>query len=93
MVFLTPSEFGCGFGGVGRSEATSFPYLVVLGSSPMALATFLTDLRAALRDGGSEAAGPLKPQPHKLHSVRFPASQTKSKDQCRFKGWGIGPTH
>lgn len=54
----------------------------------VASTTFLTDLRAAFREAESEAARPLKPQPHKLHSVRFPVSQTKWRGQCRFQGWG-----
>lgn len=37
MVFLMSSERGCRFGEVGRSEAASFRYLVVLGSSPHGL--------------------------------------------------------
>lgn len=44
-------------------------------------------------EGESEAARPLKPPAAQAAQLRFPVSQTKGKDQCRFKGWEIGPIH
>lgn len=93
VVFLMSSEFGCRFGGVGGSEATSSQYLVALGSPPRGLG-HLPD--------GSESSTPREwkwsCQASEAAAAQaaqrsFSCQSHQVKGQCRFEGWEIGPTH
>lgn len=94
--FLSDFIYGC----IGlqiwwgwRSKVTSFTHLVGLqffSTCPRAPPLWHGGLRAAFQEGKSEAARPLKAQPHKLHSVHSPvfylSKQVKRSVQIQGEG-------